>query len=132
MMDAMQARGNNGLYDLLRCCRNREIQEEINLDWQVLVLPENECRFVGLIKDDSNDVGQVHFGVVYEHFLSSKDVSPKEDALKTFEFMTVADQKANYEYMESWSQIVYRYLEQEEKVRRIFLGREPDSEDNDS
>lgn len=132
MIDAVQCRHNNGLYDLLRCCRNREIQEEVNLDWQVLVLPENECRFVGLIKDDSNDVGQVHFGVVYEHFLASKTVSPKEDALKTFEFMSVADQKANYEFMEPWSQIVYRYLEQEEKVRRIFLGKDPDPEDENA
>lgn len=130
-IDGIQARNSHGLYDVIRCCRNREVQEEVFLDWQSLVFPENECRFVGLIKDDTNDVGQVHFGVVYEHFLVSKNVSPKEDALKTFEFMSVADQKANYEFMEPWSQIVYRYLEQEEKLRRIFLGEEEGEEGSD-
>lgn len=128
-IDGIQARNSHGLYDVIRCCRNREVQEEIFLDWQTLVFPENECRFVGLIKDDTNDVGQVHFGVVYEHFLVSKNISPKEDALKTLEFMTVEDQKANYEFMEPWSQIVYRYLEQEERLRKVFLGEE-EEEDN--
>ena len=131
IIDTLHSRHHNGLYDVIRCCRNREVQEEINLDWQSLVFPENECRFVGLIKDDSNDVGQVHFGVVYEQFLVSKAISPKEEALKTLEFMTVKNQKANYEYMEPWSQIVYRYLEQEEKVRDIFLGKEEEKEEED-
>lgn len=130
VIDALNSRHHNGLYDVLRCCRNREVQEEVDLDWQRLVFPENDCRFVGLIKDDTNDVGQVHFGVVYEHFLVSKDITPKEDALKTFEFMTVKGQQANYEYMESWSKIVYRYLEQEEKVRSMFLGKEEKDGEN--
>lgn len=122
LVDTIHARSHHGLYDVLRCCRNREIQEEVELGWRSLILPENDCRFIGLIKDDSNDVGLVHFGVVYEHFLESKDVAPKEESLKTFEFMTVKQQRVNYEFMEPWSQIVYRYLEQEEKARDEFLG----------
>lgn len=121
--DTASQRHHNGLYDVLRCCRNREVQEELELDWQTVVFPELECRLVGLILDNSNEVGRVHFGLVYEHFLVSKTISPKEDAIKTLEFMSVDDQKANYEYMEPWSQIVYRYLEKEEVIRREFLEK---------
>lgn len=111
-----------GLAEVLSRCRYREIYEEVAMNWQSLLFPENESRFIGIINDDSNDVGKVHLGLVYEHFLVSKDIYPKENALKTFEFMTVAKQKENYEFMESWSQIVYRYLEKEEEERKEFLG----------
>lgn len=129
ILDVASGRDTRGLYDVIRCCRNREVQEEVALDWQTVVFPEEECRFVGLIKDDTNEVGRVHLGLVYEHFLVSKNIAPREDALKTFEFMTVAKQKTNYEFMEPWSQIVYRYLEQEEKLRKIFLRRDSDEVD---
>jgi len=90
--------------DLLAACALREIGEEIELTEAV------EPRPVGLINDDSNPVGSVHFGVVHVARVTSADVRVRETELLEASFATVdelkdfaADPTVN---LESWSRLI--------------------------
>ena len=78
----------------------REWQEEMEAGF----LPEFE--FVGLLNDDTVDVGVHHLGIVYIADASGRPVSVREtDKLSgTFEPMEAA--MAVYDRMETWSQLV--------------------------
>lgn len=84
----------------------REITEELKLSGGFT------DRAVGLINDDSNEVGQVHLGVVHVVELESADVRPGEAAITQLEFVTPEELRAARENLESWSQIVIDHWEQ--------------------
>ncbi len=77
----------------------REIDEELNIGGG------HTQRIVGLINDDSNDVGKVHLGVVHLFDLESDEVSSAEDSIVDVEFLTLDDLVARRDQLESWSQI---------------------------
>ncbi|MGI9242814.1 MAG: hypothetical protein ACR2RV_18600 [Verrucomicrobiales bacterium] len=78
---------------------DREMNEE-------LVINSNyEQRIVALINDDSNEVGQVHLGVVHLFELETPDVAPNEAAISELEFLSREDLLARRDRLESWSQI---------------------------
>lgn len=62
-------------------------------------------RIIALINDDSNEVGQVHLGVVHLFELESPDVAPNEAAITGLEFLSRAELLARREHLETWSQI---------------------------
>ena len=78
----------------------REISEELKLGGGFT------DRVVGLINDDSNEVGQVHLGVIHLVELESADVQPGEAAIVQLEFVTPEALVEGREQLESWSQIV--------------------------
>ena len=77
----------------------REVCEEISIQGEVNPRP------VGLINDDSTEVGQVHFGVVHVLFCKPEQVKRKEQVITQMEFVPIEELKAKREQMETWSQL---------------------------
>jgi predicted NUDIX family phosphoesterase len=84
----------------------REIQEELILGGGFLQRP------VGLINDDSNEVGQVHLGVVHVVELDSSDVRPGESAISDPEFLSLESLRREKNSLETWSAIVLEHWEE--------------------
>ena len=77
----------------------REVCEELSFQG------EFDARPVGLINDDSTEVGQVHFGVVHVLFRTPDQVKKNEQVITQVEFVPIEELKAKREQMETWSQI---------------------------
>ena len=77
------------------------------LDEEVWIGSDFDMQFIGIVNDDSTDVGRVHLGAAYLLEAQGKDVKVKETDKMTGEWKTRAALRASREAMESWSQIVY-------------------------
>ncbi len=66
-----------------------------------------EFRLLGLLNDDSTDVGRVHLGVVYLAEADGRRVAVRETAKLEGRFATPSDVADVYDRMESWSQLVF-------------------------
>ncbi|MBI2012438.1 dCTP deaminase, partial [Candidatus Curtissbacteria bacterium] len=100
----------------------REFEEEINYEGKY------KTKFMGLINDDSNDVGMVHLGLVVQLLGSSERISIKDEH-KSGELVGVGEAGRYYRRMETWSQIVYDFLvkgERPVKSNNISSGVLPD------
>ncbi len=82
----------------------REAQEEYTLE------DIRDCVPVGLINDNSNDVGKVHLGLVYMLRVGSLAFKVAEQGKHIAQWATKADLEAHYDKMESWSQVVMDHL----------------------
>lgn len=60
---------------------------------------------VGFINDDTNEVGRVHLGVLYEIYLDNTDIEINEKDKMTGRWVRKSDLGEYYDGMESWSQI---------------------------
>ena len=91
--------------DWYRNGMQRELTEEVHIECS------GNDRIVGLIYDDTSDVGRVHLGIVHIMQLSSCKVTPREDQLVESGFKPVEtlieEDLAN---METWSQLCLRHL----------------------
>jgi predicted NUDIX family phosphoesterase len=77
----------------------REVCEELSIQ------SEFNARPVGLINDDSTEVGRVHFGVVHVLFCKPEEVKKNEQVITQVEFIPIEELKAKREQMETWSQL---------------------------
>ncbi len=77
----------------------REVREELSVQGSFDATP------VGLINDDSTEVGRVHFGVVHILFRTPDKVKKNEQVITQVEFVPIEELKAKREQMESWSQL---------------------------
>jgi predicted NUDIX family phosphoesterase len=66
---------------------------------------------VALLNDDSNEVGQVHLGVVHLVDLESDRVRSNEDTIADVGFFTPEELRAERERLETWSQLCLDALE---------------------
>lgn len=82
----------------------RELDEEIAID------TEYQQSLVGLINDDSNEVGQVHLGIVHQFTVESKDIRALEDDIAEASFCPIEDIMADLESYETWSQLCLKGL----------------------
>lgn len=82
----------------------REIGEEIFV--------EATCtdRCVGMLNDDSNDVGKVHLGIVHIFDLEEPKIRPREKDMLETGFSTPEELLENIDQFETWSQICLREL----------------------
>jgi len=78
----------------------RELTEEVELPagWR--------ARPVGVLNDDVEPVGRVHFGVVYIADLPSAAVRVREVRKLSGAFATPQEIRAAYPRLESWSQFI--------------------------
>lgn len=83
----------------------REVCEELS------VQGEFSARPVGLINDDSTEVGQVHFGVVHVLRCQPGQVQKKEQIITQVELLPIKELKAKRDQMETWSQLCLDNLE---------------------
>ena len=84
----------------------REINEELIINCDYNNLP------IALINDDSNDVGQVHLGVVHLFDLESDQVEAGEANIENLEFLSSDDLLREKDNLESWSQICVDHLDE--------------------
>jgi predicted NUDIX family phosphoesterase len=89
-----------------RTAVEREVEEE------VCVETGHSDRVVALLNDDSNEVGQVHLGVVHCWVLDAPKVSRREQMITQMEFMSLDELRAVRDQMETWSQLCLDGLDQ--------------------
>ena len=83
----------------------REIDEELNIEG------EYTDTIIGLINDDSNEVGKVHLGVVHLVELTSDAISSNEDCLLDAELVPISELRGErFERLETWSQFALSLL----------------------
>lgn len=83
----------------------REIEEEL------IVNTPLANRIAALINDDSNEVGQVHLGVIHVVELATPTAEKRESMILGIEFLTPEQLRAERDTLESWSQIAVDHLE---------------------
>ncbi len=91
----------------------RELQEEINI-----TSFKSSC-LVGFINDDSNDVGRVHFGIVYEYWLDDPSFGRKyKQGHEKISLVKISELISHLDDYEGWSQIlILDYLQSENSNR---------------
>jgi predicted NUDIX family phosphoesterase len=82
----------------------REWTEELVADWTP------EFRMLGLLNDDTDPVGAVHLGVVYEVEAAGRPVTVRETHKLEGAFAPLADADALGDRLETWSRLVLDHL----------------------
>jgi predicted NUDIX family phosphoesterase len=83
----------------------REVSEEI------LIHSKFEDRIVALLNDDSNEVGQVHLGIVHVFGLAEPKVKKNESMITELAFLSREELLSRRDSLETWSQICLDSLE---------------------
>jgi predicted NUDIX family phosphoesterase len=83
----------------------REIDEELIVEHPL------RNQIAALINDDSNEVGQVHLGVVHVLELPHPVAEKRESMILSIEFLTPGQLRAERDTLETWSQICVDNLE---------------------
>jgi predicted NUDIX family phosphoesterase len=86
--------------DPLEAGLRREWSEELDVAW------EPEFHLVGLLNDDSNPVGSVHLGVVFEVEADGRSVAVRERDKLTGRMVEPATLRDVWDRLETWSQLV--------------------------
>jgi len=85
----------------------REVSEEVQIEGA----NAQEPRLICFVNDDSNDVGKVHFGVVFVVKLARPNVAIRgERGIGKLSFRTLPELVAMGEAMETWSQLLVDFL----------------------
>jgi predicted NUDIX family phosphoesterase len=83
----------------------REINEEV-----VIESPYTQ-HVVALLNDDSNDVGNVHFGIVHVLTLEKPLVKPREKSINETKFLDINVLKKDIDKFENWSKICIQHIQ---------------------
>jgi predicted NUDIX family phosphoesterase len=78
---------------------DREVAEEVNVETKY------QDRIVALLNDETNEVGQVHLGIVHLRVLEEPAVTRREQMITQMSFMTKAELEKVSESMETWSSL---------------------------
>jgi len=81
----------------------REFNEEVEFDGNFEIEP------IGLLNDDSNEVGRVHVGFVFLLHGDSSNIKVRSE-LKSGKLLTLDECKQFYENMENWTKLVFDFL----------------------
>ena len=82
----------------------KELEEEVNVEG------DYDLTFVGILNDDTTEVGSVHLGAVYVLDAHDANVTVRETEKMTGRWAPIAELPALREQMETWSQIVFDSL----------------------
>lgn len=93
---------NKNILDIVKINAAREIEEEIGINISLII---NNIRLVGLINDDSIEVGKFHIGLVYIAEIDKKNVIEKEKDSLLIRWLNTSDAKKISNY-ESWSEFL--------------------------
>jgi predicted NUDIX family phosphoesterase len=89
----------------------REVAEEVSVETKY------KDRVVALLNDDSNEVGQVHLGIVHLWTLDEPKVNRREQMITQMGFMSIPELQEVRDTMETWSQICFDGLAEMEAGR---------------
>lgn len=93
--------GVGGFYSFVERALMRELNEEL------LLLCSPSIKFIGVLNDESNPVGSVHFGLIHSVTVPDRNsVRIRETALMEGGFVAVSELIGYASGMESWSQIL--------------------------
>ena len=98
--------GADTINEVLRTNAQRELEEEVGLASE----ESQNLQYIGFINDDTNEVGEVHLGVVFKIKVNSNDVEVQEtDTLK----IKWVEQGSidNYDDFETWSALILEALQ---------------------
>jgi predicted NUDIX family phosphoesterase len=91
----------------------REVSEEVQIDGA----DAQEPRLICFVNDDSNDVGKVHFGVVFVMKLGKPSVAIRgERGIGKLNFRTLPELISNRDTLETWSQLLVDFLARDSSV----------------
>lgn len=82
----------------------RELDEEVSIETGY------REQLIGLLNDDSNDVGKVHLGVVHVFDLDQPQVLPREESMIDAGFAPLSQLIEEIDRFETWSQICLKFL----------------------
>lgn len=82
----------------------RELDEEVTLPAQ------RSIRYAGLINDDRDPVGQVHFGVVAIVDVGPGEIKPNENAISNPQMVDETELETLHDRLEGWSRLVAENL----------------------
>jgi predicted NUDIX family phosphoesterase len=91
--------------DLYRTGMQRELDEEMEIECGC-----RNDRIVGLIYDDTTEVGKVHLGIVHILQLHSCHAKAREDELVDAGFRSIDEIKQQRSHFETWSQLCLDHL----------------------
>jgi predicted NUDIX family phosphoesterase len=97
--DGLFSTSNAGYQDGMR----RELMEEV-------AVQEVNATAVGVINDDSTEVGQVHFGVVHVMHVPDESVAGRRSGIVAPEFVPIAEASKDLGAYESWSRFCLENL----------------------
>lgn len=80
---------------------DREMNEELKIQ------STYQQRIMALLNDDSNEVGQVHLGVVHVFDLASDNVRANEHTITELQFLSRNELEQRRDRLETWSQICF-------------------------
>jgi predicted NUDIX family phosphoesterase len=95
--DDMPLFGN--FYDTYLAAVQREVAEEVSIETKY------KDKVVALLNDDSNEVGQVHLGIVHLWTLDEPKVNRREQMITQMGFMGIPELQLVRDTMETWSQL---------------------------
>lgn len=84
---------------------HREVEEEINVE-----SPHTDS-IIGLLNDDSTEVGRVHLGIVHLWRLEHASVTKREQMITQLEFLDIASLRRISDSLETWSALCLPHLE---------------------
>jgi predicted NUDIX family phosphoesterase len=99
--------------DVVRSLRAEAVYHEgmrRELEEEVLVDTPYRDRCVGLINDDSTEVGQVHLGIVHLCEVDLPQIEPREEDILDAGFRPIDQIIRDLDRVETWSQIAVRAL----------------------
>jgi predicted NUDIX family phosphoesterase len=93
----------------------REVSEEVQIEWA----NAQEPRLICFVNDDSNDVGKVHFGVVFVVKLAKPSVALRgERGIGKLSFRSLPELISMSDTLETWSQLLVDFLSRESSIRQ--------------
>ncbi len=89
-----------GASDPIGAGLKRELEEELSVQggWQ--------ARLAGVLNDDTNPVGQVHFGLVHVVDVDTPEIAVRESEVLSGRLADLAEVRALRDRMETWSQLI--------------------------
>lgn len=78
----------------------RELEEEVD------IRGDYHMRYMGVINDNSTEVGQVHAGICYLVVLTNGDCEVKEREKMVGQWVPITEMDGYYPHLEEWSKIV--------------------------
>ena len=94
---------DEGLFALDEAAYMEGVRREISEELKIGTAYRN--RVVALLNDDSNEVGEVHMGVVHVFELEEPNIEKNEAMITNMAFLSPEELRERREALESWSQI---------------------------